>query len=145
MTTLTPVELAGRLSLATGKPISPKAIVGCYIGWQAATETMAGLVKKYGKTGLSKMVRRSCSERALWAHRTNAGTLKWLQCVLEAHFLSPSRSPSGNRTRDQREQHGELDLVELCRANFAQAYNLWLTDEVALPARERTGLPPGGS
>ncbi len=132
VTTLTAVELAGRLSLTTGKPISPEAVVGCCIAWQAATETLAGLVSKHGKTGLLTMVRKSCSERTLWVPRTNAGTLKWLQCVLEWHFLSEADSPNGVRTTGfsvEAELRTEADLAELCLANFAQAYGLWLAGE----------------
>lgn len=51
VTTLTAVELAGRLSLATGRPISPDAVVAHCAAWRAASESLAGLVKKHGKTG----------------------------------------------------------------------------------------------
>jgi hypothetical protein len=118
-TTLTAVEPAGRLSLATGKPISPEAVVAYCGAWQAATETLAGLVKKLGKSGLAQMVRKRSTDQDLWAPATDSGTLKRLQCVLDSHFLSQSRLGSGDSIRDRGEQHGDLDLVELCQTNFA--------------------------
>ena len=149
LASLTAVELAGRLSLATGKPISPEAVVGYCIAWQAATETLAGLVKKHGSSRLARMVRKSCSERVLWVPRTDAGTLKWLQCVLESHFLSQADSPNGVRMPDspvEGEEQTEVDLARLCLANFAQAYGLWIagTGPRAPGEAKRRGRAPSG-
>lgn len=130
--TLTAVELAGRLSLATGKAIRPEAVVDYCVAWRAATETLAGLIKNHGNSRLAKMVRKSCSERALWVPRTNAGSLKWLQCVLESHFLSQADSPNSVGLTDspvEVQLRTEVDLAELCLANFPQAYGLWLAAE----------------
>lgn len=70
---LSPIDFAGRLPLATGKPISPEAVVGYCIAWRAATETLAGLVKKYGKSGLPKMDRKAArSAPCGYAERTPA-------------------------------------------------------------------------
>lgn len=142
-TTLTAVELAGRLSLATGKPISPEAVVAYCCAWQAATETLAGLVKKLGKSGLAQMVRKRSADEALWAPATNSSVLKWLKCILESHFLSQSRLGSGDSIRDRGELHGDFDLVELCRSNFAHAYFLWLTTETERAAQKPTGSRTG--
>src|SRR3972149_2519136 len=69
--TMTAVELAGRLSLATGEAIGPQAVEGYCVAWQAASESLAGLVKKHGKTGLPRIARMACKDRALWAPRRN--------------------------------------------------------------------------
>jgi hypothetical protein len=139
-TALTAVELAGRLSLATGKPISPEAVVGYCIAWQAATRTLAGLVRKHGDSRLAKMVRKGCWEQAVWVPRTNASALKWLQCVLESHFLSHGESLNDAGMPEsplEVQLQTDVDLAELCRANFPQAYGLWVAGEGS-----RT---PGGS
>lgn len=105
--------------------MGPSTTTGCF-------RTLAGLVRKHGNSRLAKMVRKSCSERALWVPRTNAGTLKWLQCVLESHFLSQAVSPNGVGLPDspvEVQLQTEADLAELCLANFPQAYGLWLGGE----------------
>jgi hypothetical protein len=141
VTTLTAVELAGGLSLVKGKPISPEAVVSYCVAWQAAGEILAALVKKHGRTGLARMVRKACKERQLWAPRRNSAMLEWLQCMLESHFLSQADSPNGARIPDHPvnvEMQGELDLVEVCHANFPRAYELWLISQARRTASEAT-------
>jgi hypothetical protein len=84
-------------------------------------------------------VRRACKDRALWAPRRNVAMLNWLQCVLEAYFLSGGdqgrTSPRpGAHTIEQLEAYDsklapEPDiaqaLADLCETNFALAYQLW--------------------
>lgn len=137
--TLTAVELAGRLSLATGKAIRPEAVVDYCVAWRAASESLAGLVKKHSKTGLPRIVRKACKDRALWAPRTNVAMLNWLQCVLEAHFLSGGRRgpaefrPGASATEQQEACDGKpapepetaQALADICEANFPLAYRLW--------------------
>jgi len=48
VTTLTAMELAGRLSLATSKAISREAVARYCIAWRAATESLHRLVDMYG-------------------------------------------------------------------------------------------------
>lgn len=137
--TMTAVELAGRLSLATEKSIRPEAVVDYCVASRAASESLAGLVKEHGKTGLPRIVRKACKNRALWAPRTNVAMLNWLQCVLEAHFLSGGRRrpapprPGACGTEQQEARDGETDsepdiartLADVCETNFPLAYRLW--------------------
>jgi hypothetical protein len=137
--TLTAVELAGRLSLATGKPIRPEAVVDYCVAWRAASERLASLVKKHGKTGLPRIVRKACKDRALWAPRRNVAMLSWLQCVLEAYFLSgrrqdPTTPGLGGYAVEQQVTHDSMPapetemaqaLADICDRNFPLAYRLW--------------------
>jgi hypothetical protein len=137
--TMTAVELAGRLSLATGKSIGPEAVVDYCVVWRAASESLAGLVNKHGKTGLPRIVRKACKDRALWAPRRNVAMLSWLQCVLEAHFLSGGRRGPAVPRREAcaTEEQGACDgkpapepevaeaLADICERNFPLAYRLW--------------------
>jgi|GEM_PF-4655173 len=151
-TTLTAVELAGRLSLATGKPISPTAVAGYCAAWRAATEAHAQLAKKHGTVGLGKLVRQASSDRALWAPRTNSGALKWLQCILECHYLSRGDTESRTQTPGApaaEDQDAALELGKLCEENFSHAYGLWLAsersvapNEVGLTRRRGPSTPP---
>jgi hypothetical protein len=111
--TMTAVELAGRLSLAAGKAIAPQAGVDYSVAWRAASESLAGLVKKLGKTGLPRIVRKACKDRPLWAPRGNVAMLNWLQCVLEAYLLSggrrgPATPRPGASAAEQQEDPGGM-------------------------------------
>ena len=137
--TLTAVELAGRLSLATGKAIRPEAVVDYCVAWRAASESLAALVKKHSKTGLPRIVRKACKDRALWAPRRNVAMLDWLQCVLEAYFLSggkqgPTTPRPGASVAEQNEDPDGMaapetviaqTLAGICETNFPLAYRLW--------------------
>ncbi len=133
--TLTAVELAGRLSLATGKAIRPEAVVDYCVAWRAASESLAGLVKKHGKAVLPRIVRKACKDRALWAPKRNVAMLNWLQCVLEAHFLQGPATPKpGAIPAEQQEDHDDMPapepetaraLAAICEAHFPLAYRLW--------------------
>ncbi len=137
--TMTAVELAGRLSIATGKAIRPESVVGYCVAWRAASESLAGLVKKHGKTGLPWIVRKACNDRAVWSPRRNAAMLNWLQCVLEAYFLSGGKrghAPPrpGAIADEQQEAHDGTPapepetaqaLADVCETNFPLAYHLW--------------------
>jgi hypothetical protein len=134
--TLTAVELAGRLTLGTGKAVSPEAVVRYCVAWQAARETLRGLVEKHGEAGLAKMLREECGDRALWVPRKDVATLRWLQCVLESHILSSAkgrREVPIARSTAMGQVHSAAGLVELCEAAFPQAYGLWLTEEASRP------------
>lgn len=136
---LTAVELAGRLSKAAGKAIGPEAVVDYCVAWRASSESLERLVKKHGKTGLPRIVRKACKARALWAPRRNVDMLKWLQCVLEAYFLSGGRwgaatpRPGACATEEQEASDGkpapEPDsaqaLADLCETELPLAYRLW--------------------
>ncbi len=136
--TLTAVELAGRLSLATGKAIRPQAVVDYCVAWRATSESLAGLIRKHGKTGLPRIVRKACNDRALWVPRRNAAMLNWLQCVLEAYSLSEARGPATPTpgacpTEEQKACDGKpapeteiaQALADICETNFPLAYRLW--------------------
>jgi hypothetical protein len=137
--TMTAVELGGRLSLATGKAMALEAVVDCCVAWRAAIESLAGLVKKLGETGLPRIVHKACKDRALWAPRGNVAMLNWLQCVLEAYFLSggnrgrPTRRPGAHATEQQEafdskpapEPDIAQALADICETNFALAYHFW--------------------
>lgn len=139
LVTMTAVELAGRLSLATGKAIGPEAVVGYCVAWRVASESLAGLVKKHGRTDLPRIVRKACKDRALWAPGTNVAMLNWLQCVLEAYFLSGGKQgpatprPGACATEQQDAYDGKpapqpetaQALADICEANFPLAYRLW--------------------
>ena len=141
LVTLTAVELAGRLSLGTGRAIGPEAGVDYCVASRAATESLAGLVKKHGKTVLPRIVRKACKDRALWAPKRNVAMLNWLQCVLEAHFVSgggrgPAAPRPGAYASEQVEAYDgkpapEPDiaqaLADICETNFPLAYRLWTT------------------
>jgi hypothetical protein len=137
--TMTAAELAGRLSLATEKAIGPEAVVNYCVAWQAASESLAGLVRKNGKAGLSRIVGKACKDRALWTPRTSPAMLNWLQCVLEAHFLSEGK-PGPTTPRPGACAAGQQDnsdavlspetaiaqtLADICETNFPLAYRLW--------------------
>ena len=126
--TLTAVELAGRLTLGTGKAISPEAVVRYCVAWQAATITLHRLVEKHGEVRLAEMLREEWGDRALWVPETNRATLEWFRYLLEAHFLS-SGVVCATTPEDvcpfadgPPAQH----LAEICERNFALAYHLWV-------------------
>lgn len=137
--TMTAVELAGRLSLTTGKTVRPEAVVDYCVAYRTASENLERLVKKYGRNGLPRIVRKACNERALWAPRRNVAMLTWLQCLLEAYFLAGGRQgpatprPGACATEQQKacdfEPASEPDiartLADLCETNFPLAYHLW--------------------
>jgi hypothetical protein len=137
--TMTAVELAGRLSLATDKAIAPEAVVDYCFAWRAASESLAGLVRKHGKSGLPKIVRRACKDRALWAPRRNVAMLNWLHYVLQAYFLSggnpghttprPGDCAPEQLETDDNELAPEPDiseaLADICETSFPLAYRLW--------------------
>ncbi len=150
--TLTAVELAGRLSLATGKAIGPEAVVHYCLAWRAAAKALQRLIADHGRPGLAAMLRRPCNERALWTPSGTAAMLKWLRCVLESHFLSQAGSQGSRPEGPSSGQPTDTDLAAICKAVFPQAYVLWLASEVsprvgnatsvadeclALPAEER--------
>jgi len=150
VTTLTAVELAGRLSLATGKAIGPDAVVEYCFAWRAASEALRRLIAEHGRTALARMLRKACSDCALWTPRGNAATLKWLRYVLEFHFLSQRGwgPPPPECRAAAREKQTDMDLVALCEASFPQAYGLWLIGEGSRPVSdpvvlddERQALP----
>jgi hypothetical protein len=137
--TMTAAELAGRLSLATGKTIRLEAVVDYCVAWRAASESLAGLVQKHGKIGLPRIFRKACKDRALWTPRTSPAMLNWLQCVLEAHFLSEGK-PGPTTPRPGACAAGQQDnsdavlspetaiaqtLADICETNFPLAYRLW--------------------
>jgi hypothetical protein len=138
--TLTAVELAGRLSLATHKAIGPEAVVDYCVAWRVARESLAGLVKKHGKIGLPRIVRKACKDRALWTPGRNVAMINWLQCVLEAYFLSggkrrPTTPGSGAHPDEKQEAHDGMPspepddaqaLARICEIVFPLAYRLWI-------------------
>jgi hypothetical protein len=129
--TLTAVELAGRLTLATGKAISPEAVVRYSVAWQAATATLHGLVKKHGKVGLVEMLRETCGHRALWVPEDNESAVEWLACLLEVYFLrsAPAAKPSPEDGQLVTEQQAGQMLADLCERSFPLAYHLWAQAE----------------
>jgi len=150
--TMTAVELAGRLSLATGKAISPEAVVHYCLAWQAASKILRRLIADHGRSGLAAMLRRVCSECALWTPSGSLFMLKWLRCVLESHFLPGASSQGSCPDGPSPAQPADTDLAGICEAAFPQAYVFWLASEgsprvgnapavadkrLALPAEER--------
>jgi hypothetical protein len=149
---MTAVELAGRLSLATGKAINPEAVVHYCLAWQAAGEALRRMIADLGRPGPAAMLRRAWSQRALWTPSGSPGMLKWLRCVLESYFLSQDGSRGSRPEGPSSAQPRDTDLAGICEAVFPQAYVLWLASEgspqvgnvpaiadecLALPAEER--------
>lgn len=129
--TLTAVELAGRLSLATGKAVSPEAVVRYCAAWQAASETLHELVEKHGEVGLVEMLRETCGHRALWVPDDNESAIEWLGCLLEVYFLgSPPGANPGAEVRElvTKLSTGQM-LMDLCEESFPLAYHLWAQGE----------------
>ena len=138
MVTLTSVELAGRLTLATGRTIAPEAVERYASAWRAAKACVHALVERHGPTQLADMVRKGCTERSLWVPQLEEEILIWLELVLLSHFDSPGAL----------ETHPPEDMAEwaslqtagslsgLCAARFPQAYRIWVEGEGATPPSE---------
>ena len=129
--TLTPIELAGRLTAATGKVVTLEAVVRYCEAWQAARAACRGLVDKYGAVGLVSKLRKSYKERSLWLPEENKDAIPWLRCVLEAHFLHSETSLGSAADGDYTWGfwHTDERLVELCEAIFPAAYDWWVHGE----------------
>lgn len=129
--TLTAVELAGRLTLLTGKAIGPEAVARYCSAWQAAMAASSALADRHGPDGLAAMLQQACRERCLWVPDLNKEVLLWLQCVLLAHFQS-LRSVDTARPDEVLNwacpQSAE-SLAELCQTNFPAAYQMWVEGE----------------
>jgi hypothetical protein len=132
VTTLTAVELAGRLSIATGTAISPEAVVQYFIAWQSARQTFQQLVEQHGRPGLLDVLREICHRRALWMPHDDKAALEWFSYLLEAHFL-------GQVAAERPGLEGGLlaldlpiaqKLGDLCEESFALAFHLWAQKEV---------------
>lgn len=129
--TLTTVELAGRLTLLTGKAIAPEAVARYCSAWQAAMAASRALANNHGADRLTEMLRAGCRERRLWVPDRDEDVLLWLQCVLLVHFLS-SRSVDTARPDEVLDwacpQSAE-SLTGLCQTNFPAAYQMWVEGE----------------
>ncbi len=129
--TLTPIELAGRLTVSTGKVVTPEAVAQYCRASQAAEEACRGLIDRYGAVGLVGNLRKGCKERCLWLPEDDEDAIPWLRCVLEAHFHH-SETSLGSAAEGSYAwgfwQTAER-LVELCEAIFPVAYDWWVHGE----------------
>jgi hypothetical protein len=134
--TLTVVELAGRLTLATGRTIAPEAVERYCSAWRAAKACVHALVERHGPTQLADMIRKGCTERSLWLPEPEEEVLLWLEYVLLAHFCSPGALEKASPPHDMTEWaclQTAGSLSGLCAAHFPQAYRIWVEDEGATP------------
>jgi len=136
--TLTAVELAGRLTLATGKVIGPEAVVRYCSAWKAATAASSALAEKHGPHQLAETLRKGCRECSLWVPDLEEDVLLWLHHVLLAHFLSsdPLETDPPGAIPDWASLQTAGSLAELCEVNFPRAYHLWIESEATSPATE---------
>ena len=129
--TLTAVELAGRLTIAAGKPISPEAVMRYCSALQAAMAASTSLANKLGPARLTETLREGCRNRSLWVPDRDEDVLFWLQCVLLVHFLS-SRTPEtlpSEEILNLASLQTAARLAELCEMNFPGAYHFWVLGE----------------
>lgn len=128
---LTPIELAGRLTVVTGRVITPEGVAEYCGAWSAARTACQGLVDRYGALDLVGNLRESCKERCQWVPENDADAISWLHCVLEAHFLH-SETSLGSVAESGYAWgfwHTAERLVELCEAIFPVAYDWWVHGE----------------
>jgi len=133
LVTLPAVELAGRLTLVTGKPVSSEAVARYCASMSAAIAGCEALIEKYGLEGIADLLREPCARRALWLPEECDAVAVWLRCVLVAYFQSP-RAPDNPDPKDVRGwprlQTAE-QLAALCQESFPVAYHLWVVHEEA--------------
>jgi hypothetical protein len=138
--TLTVVELAGRLTLATGRTIAPEAVELYASAWRVAKACVHALVERHGPTQLADMVRKGCTGRSLWVPQLEEEILIWLEFVLLAHFDSPGaleiHPPEDMAEWASLRTAGSLS--DLCETHFSQAYRMWVEDEGASPATDES-------
>ena len=148
--TLTSVEFAGRLTLATGAIVTPEAVEHYVVAWGEASGTLLALVQEHGQAGLAAEVRGACERRSLWVPHEDPPTLRWLFCVLEAHYLStyPGTDTPDTRVHQARTAPIGQALADLCEKSFPLAHHLWTLEETlsapagACPTPEpQTGAP----
>lgn len=137
--TLTAVELAGRLTLAAGKPIGPEAVVRYCSAWQAAMAASSALANKHGPDRLAEILQEGCRQRSLWVPARDEDVLLWLQYVLLAHFLSSGgpETDSAEKVHDWASDHTAEGLADLCKVNFPSAYCLWVQGEVTADSTDQ--------
>lgn len=129
--TLTSVEFAGRLTLATGAIVTPEALERYVEAWKEASATLQTLIHEFGEASLAAELHGACEARSLWVPQEDAPTMRWLFCVLEAHFLS---SHVGTDMSDRNDPPAAIPpvgeaLAELCERSFPLAHHLWTLEE----------------
>jgi len=143
---LTPIELAGRLTVVAGRLITPEGVAKYCGAWAAARAACRGLVDKYGTVGLIDMLRAGCVECLLWLPEDDRDVVAWLRLVLEGHLL---QSEYGSKVTPLEAyawayQQRAKRLMGLCEAMFPVAYRWWLGTEMAgLSIQERAPLHVG--
>jgi len=134
LVTLPAVELAGRLTVVTGKPVSSEAVARYCASMSAAIAGCEALIEKYGLEGVADLLREPCARRGLWLPEECDAVVVWMRCVLAAYFQSP-RAPDNPDPKDVRGwarlQTGE-QLAALCQETFPEAYPLWIVHEEAI-------------
>lgn len=113
---LTPMELAGRLTVSTGQVVTPESVIGYCRAWSVTRAAWRALVNRYGFAHLVEALRAACGERRLWLPEGNLEVVAWVRLALENHLLA-----------------SELGLMLAPKAAFAWGYQLsvhWLAEQL---------------
>lgn len=125
--TLTPTELAGRLTVSTGQVITPESVVQYCGAWSAARAACSALADRYGWASLITNLRECCSERLLWLPEDDHDIVTWLHLVFEASMLRSQYGATLTPVKAYAWAY-QLDgerVAGLCEALFPVVYGLW--------------------
>jgi hypothetical protein len=86
--TLSAMELAGRLTVSTGRVVTLESIIRYCCAWSAASAAWRGLLARYGTDGLRESLRTHSNDLPLWPQEAGDElALPRLRLVLESHLL----------------------------------------------------------
>ncbi len=132
------VELAGRLTLATGKAIAPNDVQAYLAGVRRARLALQCILRKHDRASLVLRFAVASCRRRMWAPSDVDSVVSWLSCVLLAHCLAPQpHTETDEDTLEWAQSVNVGDLVDMCETHFATAYHMWV--------QRRPELPSGGS
>ena len=121
------VELAGRLTLATGQAITPNDVEAYLAGARRARLALQCILRKHDRASLVLRFAVASCRRRMWAPTDVDDVIAWLSCVLLAHCLAPQPpTETDEETLNWAESVKVTDLVDMCETHFAAAYGLWV-------------------
>jgi len=129
------VELAGRLTLATGKAITPNDVESYLAGVRHARLALQCVLSKHDRADLVLCFAVASCRRRMWAPADLDDVIAWLSCVLLANCLVPQPSTkTDEEALNWAESLNVTDLVNMCETHFAAAYGLWVERRPEMPS-----------
>ena len=133
--TMSVVELAGRLTLATGRAITPHAVEAYLAGVRRARLALECITRNHDRASLALHFAVASCRRRIWAPTDVGEVITWLSCVLIARYLaSPRHAGSDEQDLDWAKSVNVTDLVDICETHFASAYALWVERPPVMPS-----------